>query len=517
MKISRALLSVYDKTGIVEFARKLTELGVAILSTGGTATALQQAGVPHLRVDEVTSFPEILGGRVKTLHPAIHAGILFRRNLEEDSRKLAELGIKPIDLVAVNLYPFARTAADPHAEEETVIEMIDIGGPAMLRSAAKNHRWVLPVCKPARYDDVIRALEAGEVTDAFRRELAAEAFDHTSRYDRAVAAYLSAGNAAGGPEAFPEDLILHFHQFQPLRYGENPHQKAAFYLLGHETAAFQQLGGKELSYNNFLDLDAAAGLAHEFQEPCLALLKHTVPCGVATGEDLVDCYRRAFATDQSSPFGGIVGVNRPVTAALAAELAEVFYEVIVAPDFEEEALEILRRKKNLRLVKLWKAPSEGRELRSAFGGLLVQDRDRISPDTVAWRVVTKRPPTETELRALEFAWKVARWAKSNAVVFTDGEAGNAHRTLGIGLGQTSRVDAVELAVARSKKYGTDLRGSVAASDAFFPFADGAEAVLAAGATAIIQPGGSVRDAEVIAACDRRGAAMVFTGERHFRH
>lgn len=517
MKINRALVSVYDKTGVVEFARKLTDFGVAILSTGGTATALQQAGVPHLRVDAVTSFPEILGGRVKTLHPAIHAGILFRRDMEEDRRTLAELGIEPIDLVAVNLYPFARTAADTHAAPEAVIEMIDIGGPAMLRSAAKNHRWVLPVCRPTRYDDVIRALEAGGVSDDFRRVLAAEAFEHTSQYDRAVAAYFAGGGAAGGREEFPEDLILHFHKFQPLRYGENPHQKAAFYLPGHEAAAFQQFGGKELSYNNFLDLDAAAGLVHEFVEPCVALLKHTVPCGVASGGDLVGCYRRAFATDQSSPFGGIVGVNRPVTAALASELVEVFYEVVVAPDFEEEALEILRKKKNLRLVKLWKAPSQGRELRTAFGGLLAQDRDRICADAASWRTVTKRPPTETELRALEFAWKVARWAKSNAIVFTDGEAGNEHRTLGIGLGQTSRVDAVELAVARSKKYGTNLQGSVTASDAFFPFADGAEAVLAAGATAIVQPGGSVRDAEVIAACDRRGAAMVFTGERHFRH
>jgi len=508
MPIKRALLSVYDKTRIVELATDLVKLGVQIISTGGTSRALQQADVPHQRVDEVTGFPEILDGRVKTLHPRIHAGILFRRDHDEDLQSLKKLQIEGIDLVAVNLYPFARTAADPHAKLADVIEMIDIGGPAMLRAAAKNFQWVLPICRPSRYGDVIAALQAGEVSDSLRKQLAAEAFEHTSHYDRAVAAYLAGGESAG----LPEDLIFHFHRQQALRYGENPHQQAAFYLPGRKSAPFEQLGGKELSFNNLLDLDAAIGLAQEYAEPCVALLKHTVPCGVAIGDNLVDAYRLAFATDTASPFGGIVGVNRPVTRELAQELSEVFYEVIVAPEFEREALEILRKKKNLRLIKMHDALGEGQDLRSACGGLLVQDRDRIAPRSEKWRVVTRRHPTDKEWAALEFAWKVVRWAKSNAVVFAA-----ADRTLGIGLGQTSRVDAVELAVARSAKYGTSLKGSVLASDAFFPFPDGAEAAIAAGATAIIQPGGSVRDPEVIAACDGRDVAMVFTGERHFRH
>lgn len=514
MLIQRALLSVYDKTGIVEFARDLVRLGVQVISTGGTSKTLEQNGIAHLRVDEVTGFPEILDGRVKTLHPAIHGGLLFRRDRQEDRDSIARLGIEPIDMVVINLYPFARTAANPQARPEEVIEMIDIGGPSMLRSASKNFRWVLPVCNPARYGEIIKALEAGSISDEYRRELAAETFAQTSAYDSAVAAWLSGRQA----DELPETLALNFHRHQALRYGENPHQKAAFYLSGQKPAPYEQLGGKELSYNNLLDLEGAAGLAQEFEQPAVVLVKHTVPCGAAVGEDLVETYRRAFATDTSSPFGGIVGVNRPVTPELATELAGVFYEVIVAPDFSPVALEILRKKKNLRLVKLLvplgveTAPPGNLELRSAFGGLLAQERDRFAAERATWRVVTKRAPTPQEWDGMAFAWKVCRWAKSNAVVFA-----GADRTLGIGLGQTSRVDAVELAVARADKYGVSLRPSVLASDAYFPFADGALAAINAGATAIIQPGGSIRDEESVAACDRHDISMVFTGERHFRH
>jgi len=508
MTNKRALISVFDKTNITEFAAGLVKLGYEIISTGGTAKALETTGVPLKKVEDITGFPEIMDGRVKTLHPKIHGGILARRNVPSDEEKLAELGIGLIDIVAVNLYPFVRTSADPNASLDDVIEMIDIGGPGMLRAAAKNYRWVLPICRPSDYGKVLEVLESGNDDEAFRRGLAAEAFNHTSEYDRAVSAFLSGGETAD----FPEDLLLHFHRFQSLRYGENPHQKAAFYLLSRKSPSFEQLWGKELSFNNFLDLEAAAGIAADFSDPCVALIKHTVPCGVAIGDDPVAAYQKAFATDNMSPFGGIVGLNRPLTTALAAELSKVFYEVIVAPDFEPEALEILKKKKNLRLIRLPEMVQTIDDMRTAVGGLLVQQRDRVASKSDAWRVVTKRQPTEKEWTALNFAWTVTRWAKSNAVVFT-----SADRTLGIGLGQTSRVDTVELAVARSEKYGTQLNPSVAGSDAFFPFADGAEAAIKAGATAIIQPGGSVRDQEVIEACDKLNVAMVFTGERHFRH
>lgn len=508
MSLHRALLSVYDKTSITDFARDLVRLGIEIVSTGGTSRALAQENIPHRQVDEITSFPEIMDGRVKTLHPHVHAGILYRRDVESDRERLSELGIGPIDLVAVNLYPFARTAADSNASLSDVLEMIDIGGPAMLRAAAKNFPWVLPICQPSRYADVIRAIEGDAVDDAFRRDLAAEAFNHTAQYDRAVSAYLSGGRS----QNFPEDLILHFHRQQPLRYGENPHQKASFYMPTRKKPLYKQLWGKELSFNNLLDLEAAAGMAADYDKPCVVLIKHTVPCGAAVNPDLVAAYKNAFATDTSSPFGGIVGSNQPINRELAQELSGVFYEVIVAPGFDDDALEILREKKNLRLIELPEPPEPSEDLRSAVGGLLVQERDRVSRRNDDWRVVTKRAPTERESAGLEFTWTVVRWAKSNAVVFA-----STDRTLGIGLGQTSRVDAVELAVARAKKYGLDLKASVLASDAFFPFPDGAEAAIEAGATAIIQPGGSVRDQDVIDACNRLNVAMVFTGQRHFRH
>ncbi len=508
MAIRTALISVYDKTGITEFAAELHGLGVKIISTGGTSKALQTAGIPHQQVEEITGFPEIMDGRVKTLHPHVHGGILARREVNSDLDKIAELGIGPIDLVAVNLYPFARTAANPNASLSDALEMIDIGGPAMLRAAAKNFRGVLPVCKPAAYAEIIQAMKNDSVDEAFRRKFAAEAFHHTAEYDRAVSAYLTGGTA----QDFPEDLILHFHKYQSLRYGENPHQKAAFYLPGRKKVGFEQLWGKELSFNNLLDLEAASGLASEFDEPCVALLKHTVPCGVAIDDDLVEAYKKAFSTDSMSPFGGIVGVNRPVSRELAEELKGVFYEVIVAPDFNPEALEILKKKKNLRLIRMPDLKIIIDDMRSVVGGLLVQERDSISSRSENWRVVSQRQPTEEEWSGLEFTWKITRWAKSNAIVFA-----SSNGTLGIGLGQTSRVDSAELALARARKYGPELKGSVVGSDAFFPFADGAEACIEAGATAIIEPGGSVRDEEVIAACDKKNVALVFTGERHFRH
>ncbi|TKJ41251.1 bifunctional phosphoribosylaminoimidazolecarboxamide formyltransferase/IMP cyclohydrolase [candidate division LCP-89 bacterium B3_LCP] len=508
MQIKNALISVYDKTKVTDFARDLVRLDVNIISTGGTSKALSQENIPHRQAEEITNFPEILDGRVKTLHPHIHAGILFRRNLEDDKKCLTDLGIDSIDLIAVNLYPFARTAADPNASHEDVLEMIDIGGPSMLRAAAKNYPFVLPICIPSRYADVIKAIEENALDEDFRRQFAAEAFHHTTEYDRAVAAYLTGGDSQG----FPEDLIMHFHQQQSLRYGENPHQKAAFYLPTRKSAPYQQLWGKELSFNNLLDLEAAAGMAADFDNPCVILVKHTVPCGAAVHSDPVQAYKNAFATDTSSPFGGIVGLNHPLSRELAQELSGVFYEVVVAPAFDEDALEILRKKKNLRLIKLTELPSGSEDIRSAMGGLLVQEKDGVTPRNESWTVATKRQPTEREWAGLEFAWKVCRWAKSNSVVFASADC-----TLGIGLGQTSRVDSVELAVARAKKYGPHLKGSVLASDAFFPFPDGAEAAVKAGATAIIQPGGSMRDKDVIEACDKLNVAMVFTGERHFRH
>ncbi|MFH1735669.1 MAG: bifunctional phosphoribosylaminoimidazolecarboxamide formyltransferase/IMP cyclohydrolase, partial [bacterium] len=389
MAVKRALISVYDKTNVTEFAAGLVKLNYEIISTGGTANALHTAGIPHKKVEEITQFPEIMDGRVKTLHPNVHGGILARRNVPADVQKLEELGIGMIDVVAVNLYPFVRTAANPNASLDDVIEMIDIGGPGMLRAAAKNYRWALPICRPADYARVLEALENGLDDETFRRGLAAEAFNHTAEYDRAVSSFLSGGDSSD----FPEDLLLHFHRFQSLRYGENPHQKAAFYLPTRKSPGFEQLWGKELSFNNFLDLEAAAGLAADFAEPCVALIKHTVPCGVAIGNDPVVAYQKAFATDNMSPFGGIVGLNRPLPAALAEELSKVFYEVIVAPDYEPEALDILKKKKNLRLIRMPDMLQTSDDMRSSVGGLLVQQRDTVAPKSDNWRVVTKRVPS----------------------------------------------------------------------------------------------------------------------------
>jgi phosphoribosylaminoimidazolecarboxamide formyltransferase/IMP cyclohydrolase len=512
MKVERALISVYRKDGVVDLCRRLHGAGVEILSTGGTARLLQAAGVPVLPVESVTGFPEMMDGRVKTLHPRVHGGILARRDDPAHRRQMEEHGIRPIDLVVVNLYPFAEVAGHPGAGHAEAIEMIDIGGPAMIRSAAKNHAYVGVVVDPADYEAVgAEIAETGGLSEATRRRLAAAAFRCTSRYDDAIGSYLAPGGGEAGP---PERFRLDLDRAFVLRYGENPHQRAAFYREPGDPAGTiagaELLQGKALSFNNLLDLDAAHALAGEFEAPAAALIKHTNPCGCAVGATLLEAFQRARETDPLSAFGGIVALNREVDGGCAAAILEGFVEAIVAPGFTAEALEAFRPKKALRVLRA-AAPAAGAggwDLRRIRGGLLVQDADR-EPEGVEWKVPTRRPPTPEERRALEFAWKVVRHVKSNAVVFTA-----EGRTLGIGAGQMSRIDSVNLARSKAR---LPLRGSVVGSDAFFPFRDGIDAAAEAGATAVIQPGGSVRDAEVIAAADDHGLAMVFTGVRHFRH
>lgn len=505
MKIRRALLSVSDKTGLVELARGLAAHGVELLSTGGTAASLRETGLSVKDVSEHTGFPEMLDGRVKTLHPLVHGGLLFRRDLPEHVRQAEAHGIGPIDLVVVNLYPFEQTVARPGATREEAIENIDIGGPSMLRSAAKNHAAVTVVCDPADYAAVLEEMNAnGGATAAETRErLARKVFALTSRYDAAIAAYLDGGK--NGSFECSEPLAM------SLRYGENPHQSAELY--GNLSSHLEQLHGKELSYNNLLDITAAVDLIGEFDEPTVAILKHTNPCGVGSDTSLIGAWDKAFATDRQAPFGGIIICNRVLDEPLAAGIAEIFSEVIIAPDFSAASLEILRKKKNLRLMRLKGTPKPApRDVRSVLGGFLVQDHDIASEKVADGQVATKRAPTAEELRALEFGWKVVKHVKSNAIVFAGPD-----RTLGIGAGQMSRVDSVRIAVWKAGEAGLSLAGSGVASDAFFPFPDGLVSAAEAGATAAIQPGGSVRDADVIAAADQRGMAMVFTGKRHFRH
>ena len=502
MKVRRALLSVSDKTGIVEFARGLAGHGVELLSTGGTATALREAGLTVKDVSEHTGFPEMLDGRVKTLHPLIHGGLLFRRDLPDHVRQAQAHRIDPIDLVAVNLYPFEQTVARTGVTREEAIENIDIGGPSMLRSAAKNHAAVTVVCDPADYTAVLDEMGAhgGATKPETRQRLARKVFALTARYDAAIAGYLGDGG-----------LALSAPLAMPLRYGENPHQSAELY--GDLSARLEQLHGKELSYNNLLDISAAAGLIGEFEEPTVAILKHTNPCGVGSDTDLIGAWDKAFATDRQAPFGGIIVCNRTLNEPLAAAIVEIFSEVIIAPDFAPAALDLLRKKKNLRLMRLKGAPGPvPRDVRSVLGGLLVQDHDVTCESVADGEIVTKRAPNADEVRALEFGWRVAKHVKSNAIVFAGPD-----RTLGIGAGQMSRVDSVRIAVWKAGEAGLSLAGSAVASDAFFPFPDGLLSAAAAGATAAIQPGGSVRDADVIAAADDRGMAMVLTGKRHFRH
>jgi phosphoribosylaminoimidazolecarboxamide formyltransferase/IMP cyclohydrolase len=518
-KIARALISVSDKAGLVDFARGLAREGLEILSTGGTAKALYQAGIAVREVSDFTGAPEILDGRVKTLHPRVHGGILGRPTAKH-REEMQKAGLSPIDLVVVNLYPFRETVARGAPFNE-VIENIDIGGPAMIRSAAKNHERVAVVVEPGDYARVLAEIQAtGEVSDGLRYQLARKAFAHTAAYDGAIAEHLGRLDTPGAALAdFPATLHLSARLERSLRYGENPHQKAAFYATddgGPSLARAEVLQGKELSYNNLLDLDAAMRLAAEFAAPAVAIIKHTNPCGVAVADAGVsEAYRRARETDPVSAFGGIVAVNRPVDAQLGRELSETFLECVIAPAYAPEALAALAAKKNLRLLAYDFAAAAARggealfDLRNISGGFLVQTRDLTTSAAAAGKVASKRAPTAAEIADLDFAWRVCKHVKSNAIVFA-----GAGRTLGVGAGQMSRVDSVRLAVTKAR---LPLKGAVLASDAFFPFRDGVDEAARAGVTAVIQPGGSVRDDEVLAAADEHGMAVVLTGERHFRH
>ncbi len=502
----RALLSVSDKTGLESFAQNLLDAGFDLISTGGTFRALQAAGLAVTQVSEVTGSPEILEGRVKTLHPKIHGGILAKRSAAH-SQELEEQGILPIDLVAVNLYPFRETVTQ-EVDLDTALENVDIGGPTMLRAAAKNFPYVVVVSDPADYERVTAALQEG-VDDVLRLELARKAFAHTAAYDAAIIQYL--GNQVGGNWA--DETALELHKVRELRYGENPHQHAALWRLGSErgpVTGAEVLHGKEMSFNNYGDAEAAWNLLSELPAPAAVAVKHANPCGVAVADDLLGAYKRAHAADPVSIFGGIVAVNEVVTGALADELAKTFLEIILAPDYEAAALERLQRKKNLRLLKVTTpATSKGRDIRSLRGGLLVQDLDEGTLDDADLRVVTEREPSGAQWRDLRFAWTVCKHVKSNAIVLAKEGV-----TAGIGAGQVSRIWAAEGAVARA---GEAVKGSVMASDAFFPFDDVVRMAADAGVAAVIQPGGSVRDEEVIAAADELDVAMVFTGMRHFKH
>lgn len=517
IKIKRALISVYDKTGIVEFAKKLSEYGVEIYSTGGTYNLLTENNLHVIKVSDITKFPEILGGRVKTLHPHIHGGILAKRT-EEHIAELAEHGINQIDMVVVNLYPFEQTVAQPDVTLSTALENIDIGGPTMIRAAAKNHPSVAVVVEPQFYDPILQemAQSNGAVSGELRQTMALNAFQRTSQYDAAISNYLS--GLQNESKELPDSMTFHLKKVQNLRYGENPHQRAAFYADAGKSAsgmvAAQQLHGKELSYNNLQDMQGAIGLALEFEKPAVAIIKHANPCGAAWAEDVATAYERALSTDSTSAFGGIVALNREVSEAAAERIAQIFTEVVVAPAFSQGALDVLTQKKNIRLI-VWPStalPGSGVELKTVEGGFLIQDRDLALPEYDAWNVVTQRQPTEEEWSAMKFGWNVAKWVKSNAVVYV-----NDSQTLGIGAGQMSRVDASKLAVTKAREARLNLQGSVVISDAFFPFRDGVDAAAEAGARAVIEPGGSVRDEEVIDAANEHDMAMVFTGRRHFRH
>ncbi|MEP7071413.1 MAG: bifunctional phosphoribosylaminoimidazolecarboxamide formyltransferase/IMP cyclohydrolase [Verrucomicrobiota bacterium] len=507
MKITRALISVSDKRGVAEFARALEAQGVDIISTGGTAELLRQHGVSVRDISSFTGFPEVLDGRVKTLHPRVHGGLLYRRENPKHEKEAREHGFDPIDLVVVNLYPFEATIAKPGVTLAEAIEQIDIGGPSMIRSAAKNYESVTVVVDPDDYPTVIESMRdhEGATTLKLRERLAIKAFIKTSGYDRAIGTFLNQEQTTDASFSLTMPLVAH------LRYGENPHQKAALY--GDFDRHFQKLHGKELSYNNILDISAATSLIAEFAEPTVAILKHTNPCGVGSHPDLREAWDRAFATDKQAPFGGIIVCNRNVDESLARAIREIFSEVIIAPEFSAEARTILQKKKNLRLLRLLSAGDETqtkRDLRTVCGGLLVQDPDDGGKE--AENIVTRRAPTAQEWEALRFAWRVVKHVKSNAIVYAGRD-----RTLGIGAGQMSRVDSSRIAVWKAQEAGLSLKGSAVASDAFFPFADGLLAAADAGASCAIQPGGSVRDEEVIAAADARDMAMVFTGARHFRH
>jgi phosphoribosylaminoimidazolecarboxamide formyltransferase/IMP cyclohydrolase len=513
MPITRALLSVSDKTGLADFARELHDLGVELLSTGGTSKALRDAGLPVIDVSEFTGAPELFDGRVKTLHPKVHGGLLHRRDDKTHLAQATEHNIPPIDLVVVNLYPFEETVAKPDVTLEEAIENIDIGGPSMLRSAAKNHSHVTVVVDPSDYAKVIEEMKEHnkETTKGFREQLAVKVFLRTSQYDAAINNYL--GQSRQGTRA---NFSLNLPLEQELRYGDNPHQKCSLY--GNFRQFFTQVQGKELSYTNVLDIEAAADLILDFVRPTVSILKHTNPCGVGQDdESLKIAWQKAFETDRQAPFGGVIVVNRPLNLELARVISEIFTDVIIAPEFEADARALLQKKKNLRLMKMndgYLAEKKSSVIRSCPGGLMVMDRDHtaLGLDNLESKVVTKRPPTEEEMRAMRFGWRIVKHVKSNAIVYTKSD-----RTLGIGAGQMSRVDSSRIAVWKAREAGLDLKGSIVASDAMFPFADGLQSAIDAGATACIQPGGSIRDEEVIAAADAAGMAMIFTGHRHFRH
>jgi phosphoribosylaminoimidazolecarboxamide formyltransferase / IMP cyclohydrolase len=506
VKVKTALVSVSDRMGLGEFCKGLNAAGVRIIATDSTGRFLAENGVDSTPVSDVTGFPEMLGGRVKTLHPNIHGAILADRNSREHLQQLADAGIAPIDLVVVNLYPF-REAVAKDLDWGDIIEQIDIGGPALIRAAAKNHLGVGVVVDPASYDAVLDEIEAsGGLAADTRRALAAEAFAHTAAYDAAIARWMARD------EAFPEHLSLPMERVQVLRYGENPHQGGALYAEvegAGGVARAKQLHGKDLSYNNILDTDAAWSAAADFDEPAAVIVKHAIPCGVATGSDIATAYARALESDKVSAFGGVVAVNRVLTRDAAVAIAEIFTECIAAPSFEPAALEVLMQKKGIRLLEVRQSSPEELSMRRVTGGMLVQDPDETFDDRDEMRVVSKTHPTEEQWRDLLFAWRAVKHVRSNAIVIAAGGA-----TLGIGGGQTSRVDAVEIA---ARKAGERALGAVLASDAFFPFRDGFDAGAKTGVSAVIQPGGSVRDDEVIAAADEHGIAMVFTGRRHFRH
>lgn len=512
--IRRALVSVYDKTGLEQLARGLHEAGVELVSTGSTAAKIAAAGVPVTKVEELTGFPECLDGRVKTLHPKVHAGILADLRLEDHRRQLAELGVEPFDLVVVNLYPFRETVASGASPDECV-EQIDIGGPSMVRAAAKNHPSVAVVTSPERYADVLAAVQDGGFDLATRKRLAAEAFQHTASYDIAVAGWFASSYAPVDDSAFPDFLGATLERKSTLRYGENPHQPAALYVDGTGTglAEAEQLHGKEMSYNNYTDTDAARRAAYDHDEPCVAIIKHANPCGIAVGADVAEAHRKAHACDPVSAYGGVIAVNRPVSKEMAEQVADIFTEVIVAPDYEAGALEALARKKNIRVLKAPGAPSHPAEVKPVDGGALLQVTDRLQADgddPAHWTLASGEALSADELAQLAFAWKACRAVKSNAILLAKDGA-----SVGVGMGQVNRVDSCKLAVERAGEERA--RGSYAASDAFFPFPDGPEILIAAGVKAIVQPGGSIRDEQVVEAAKKAGVTMYFTGTRHFFH
>jgi phosphoribosylaminoimidazolecarboxamide formyltransferase/IMP cyclohydrolase len=512
--IRRALISVSDKAGIVQFAKALMKWNVEIISTGGTLKTLREGGIPAKSVSDVTGFPEILDGRVKTLHPKIHAGLLAVSDNPSHQKQLAELDISSIDLVVVNLYPFEQTISKNGISVDEAIEQIDIGGPTMIRAAAKNHKYKTVVVNPERYTTIIEQMEKnnGAIPAAFRAELAREVFQRTAQYDDAIASYLSNVQRPPTSPSLPDTFSLSLRKHLDLRYGENPHQKAGLY--GSFGSYFEHIHGKELSYNNIVDIQAAVELMEEFEETTAVIVKHTNPSGVGSDPKLTQAYSKAFATDMKSAFGGIVAVNRPLDLETARAINDVFTEVIIAPEYPTDVLEFLRKKKDRRLVRQTRPIREAHriDLKAVAGGLLVQTADDMTLTESELKVVTKRKPTETEFSAMRFAWRVAKHVKSNAIVYA-----RTDRTIGVGAGQMSRVDSAHIAVVKAHEAGLDLRDTAVASDAFFPFADGLLEAVKAGATAVIQPGGSVRDEEVIKAANDNDIAMVFTGIRHFRH